>query len=129
MLTNNWIVRAADNVFLRGGPYDPEPGQGEILVRLPDERMPDRDAERYDAASPTKRRPLTQAELDAKVDRELDRAMVVGEAIMKALIAGMPGIIQRINSGGTWGPVVQREIWDAIKADARARLKAQNGGA
>ena len=55
-----WVIRSADNVFLRD-----KAGEGlvagEAVVTIPS--APDARTERYDAASPTKRRPATTQEI------------------------------------------------------------------
>lgn len=69
-----WVVRKADNVFLRGGAIsvDVSDPAVEMLVGLPDGSFPDITQERYDETSPTGRRPLTPAELAASIDAQKD---------------------------------------------------------
>jgi len=91
----SWIVRKADNVFLRGGAIavSVEDPVTEMLVELPVGYFPNVFRERYDENSPTGTRSLTQVELDAMTatqrDTDIDANKVV-QALARATWENLP---------------------------------------
>lgn len=66
------LVRDADGVVLAHGFCDFTAGPGESVVVVPEDFIVDRRTERYDAASPTRRRPATPEELASHAAAEAD---------------------------------------------------------
>jgi acyl-CoA reductase-like NAD-dependent aldehyde dehydrogenase len=94
MVMSNWVVRRADNAFVRGGflSVDADPAT-EIAVSFPEGKTPDPILERYDATSATLRRPATQAELDAvaaaQKDSDIDNMKAL-RALARAIYEQLP---------------------------------------
>jgi hypothetical protein len=74
---SKWIYLKADGRFLRGGYFEPDfDATTEGLVEF-DEGNPDPIRERFDATSPTNRRPATAAEIAAVAAADADAALNV----------------------------------------------------
>lgn len=67
--TTKWVVRVADGAWVLQGNDDPSKANSDpanyIYVVVPGAAVPDPRLERYDAASPSKRRKATAQEIDA----------------------------------------------------------------
>ncbi len=123
---NNWVYRLADGMFLYGGFYEPtfDPlTQG--VVTLPDERMPDRELEMFDAGSPTKRRARTADERAAAqaamLNAKLEEALATGDVIIRAAFTHLPTVVGAIQAG-RWDEAAQERSVQNVKTTAKTLL-------
>lgn len=118
-----WVVRGSDQVFLRD--KGPEPEQaGQIVVTV--DQIPDPVLERYDAGSPTGRRPASGAELSAGLTATKDaRAEQLGDEVVALAVARVlweetqKRTLKAGQTALTW-----TEFRTAVKALILARLNA-----
>jgi hypothetical protein len=123
-MANRWLVESATGRFLEGGFFDvqvTDPAT-QMVVTLPDERMPDTTSERYDPQAPWMRRPASAEELQqeslATADADADR-----EARNPTLLAMMGTVLEKFDP--TWAAMTQAQRKNAIlaMADRFAQLR------
>jgi len=108
------IARLSDGVFVRGGAFGVtfDPGT-EVEVTTDVETRPDARLERYDAASPTKRRPATVQELADGALVAADEQAVLS-AKDKALLSTCATVLEKFDP--TWAAMTTPQKKAAVNA-------------
>lgn len=114
MPANRWGIDS-NGAFLYGGFYEPAPGPGQFVVTLPDEAMPDVVHERYDANSPTKRRPATAQELADAAQAADEAAATTARAAADPIVRGVVAVLSDPN----WRSLPQEQVVTRIHAEIR----------
>lgn len=117
----NWVARNSDQAWMVRGFGDParihtEPSQY-TLVACPDDDAPNPRTERYDAASPTKRRAATLAEIKAYDDVMVRDRQLAAKALRALAIATHKRFRRQstadVTTAAEWEAAI-REEYDAL---------------
>jgi hypothetical protein len=114
------VYRKADNAFICAGFYDTRPTGDDYVtygvVDLPGSTVPDLRLERYDAASPTKRRAATADEL-AAYDAAATTSLASATSHQKDILATC-ALIVRARGIAAWNAMTTQQKVAATLAEA-----------